>query len=422
MYTHELSGQQKQLSPSSGPGKKLIVILFCLYLTQGLPMGLVFHAVPTLLRSSQLSLEMTAMVPLAGLFWALKFLWSPFVDNHCIARIGYRKSWIIPMQLLMAGSIYCLSFIEIDEASLFSLMIFLAIMSFAGSTQDIATDGFAAENSQSDYLGLINTIQMSGILVGLLVAGPLALVLFEYLGYHHTYIALSVLVLLSLLPVLFWSEKVRVGQRHRAEKASLRLFFRTPLATSSLVLCSLVTVYGVVILAISRFILVDGGWSMTEIGTLTGVAHLMMMLVGCLFASVVIQWRGYRFTLAAGLVMVLFGGGLWLCLAQALISANWFVWMSALVVGLGMGLVAVSTYTYTMRFSQRTPQPGTNIAIFQSTQTLCEIVFSSIATYVAGSLGYSVVFVAGSCLALLCLVALFKLRYYAHFNQQLMPA
>ena len=79
MYTHELSGQQKQLSPSSGPGKKLIVILFCLYLTQGLPMGLVFHAVPTLLRSSQLSLEMTAMVPLAGLFWALKFLWSPFV-------------------------------------------------------------------------------------------------------------------------------------------------------------------------------------------------------------------------------------------------------------------------------------------------------------------------------------------------------
>lgn len=408
---------RKQTPHLSRPNKQLILTLCCLYLVQGIPIGLLFHAVPTILRASNLSLQAIAMVSLAGLFWALKFLWASVIDNYWIKGIGRRKSWIIPMQLLMAAAVFSLSMVTIDPESIHIVIVILAMMSFAGSTQDIATDGFAVENSHKDYLGLINTIQMSGILIGLLISGPLTLVLFEQIGYQTTCMVLASLIIIALLPIVLWKENS--DNIKRVKKASIKRFFVTPFATPSLILCSFATVYGVVILAISKFILVDLGWSMTKIGMLTGVAHLMMMLLGCMIAGIMIKRWGYRFILTSGLFMVILGGGLWTAIIQASFIYEWLIWLTTLIVGLGMGFVAVSTYTYSMRFAQQTDQPGTNVAVFQSVQTLCEIVFSSIAISLAGILGYSFVFAAGSCIALLCLIALFKFRYYSHFKQQL---
>ncbi|WP_261859314.1 MFS transporter [Photobacterium sanguinicancri] len=392
-----------------------ILVICCLYFVQGIPIGLTFHAIPTLLKNLGLPLELISLVPLAGIFWAIKFLWAPFVENHWIERIGRRKSWIVPMQLIMVGTLICLSVVTINEKTLILLTSLLAIISIVGSTQDIATDGLAAEHSDKADLGLINAIQVSGIIIGMLLAGPFAMVAFEQIGYQVSMILLAAVAFCALLPVLFWQEP-KIVQATEVNKASLSQFFKTANAVPTLLLCSGATLCGVIILALSKFILVDLSWSMSQVGMLTGVGHLLVMLVGCFSASIFIKRQGYRVTLLAGLKLVLFGGLLWIAIAENWLTGTWIVWLTSILVGFGMGFVAVSTYTYSMRFSQQTLQPATNIAFFQGTQTFGEIIFSSVATSLAGVASYSIALGMGEIIALICLFALLKLRHYSHWR------
>jgi hypothetical protein len=46
---------------------------------------------------------------LSGYPYSLKLLWSPIVDSKFIPSIGRRKSWIIPMQLIIAGIMFYIS-------------------------------------------------------------------------------------------------------------------------------------------------------------------------------------------------------------------------------------------------------------------------------------------------------------------------
>lgn len=394
---------------------RLIATLALLYFVQGIPQGIAFFALPTVLRSKGVPLEAIALLSMTSIFWAIKCLWASFVDNHWIARLGRRKSWIFAMQTLLAAAVLSLSLLSPSQDNVLSITLVLAIMSFAGATQDIATDGFASENSHASRLGLVNTIQMAGILSGILVAGPVSLLLFGVISYQATYLALAVLVLLALIPVSGFKEKDCFAESRK--NASIKAFFKTPLAKSSLVFCSLVTVYGVTTVAIAKFFLIDSGWSVEQVGLLTGIAQLLAMLVGCLAAGRIIAKHNYRFTLNVGLIMVIIGGCLWIIITASTLNGDWFVYLTALIVGVGMGFIAVSTYSYIMRFSQQTEQPGTNIAIFQSTQTFGEIALSSLATAIAGIYGYSVVLVFAAMLAVGCLFALNKSRYFAHFNE-----
>ncbi|MEZ8093720.1 MFS transporter [Photobacterium swingsii] len=393
----------------------LILIICCLYFVQGIPIGLTFHAIPTLLKTLGLPLELISMVSLAGIFWAIKFLWAPFVENHWLKSVGRRKSWIIPMQLMMAATLTVLAMVKISEQTLMLVTLLLAVTSIVGSTQDIATDGLAADHSDKSDLGLVNAIQVSGIIIGMLLAGPFAMIAFEQVGYRVTLLLLAVITFTALIPVVFWQEP-KVQHVTEKTKASLIKFFKTPRALSTLILCSCATLCGVIIMALSKFILVDLSWSMSQVGMLTGIGHLVVMLVGCFVASHFIKRHGYRVTLLTGLKMVLFGGCLWIAIAENWLAGAWSVWGTAIIVGFGMGFVAVSTYTYSMRFSQQTMQPATNIAFFQGTQTFGEIIFSTAATSLAGVASYSVALGMGELIALLCLFALLKLRHYSHWH------
>lgn len=409
---HGVSGGHK-LKPKRN--NALILIICCLYFVQGIPIGLTFHAIPTLLKTLGLPLELISMVPLAGIFWAIKFLWAPFVENHWLESVGRRKSWIIPMQLIMVVTLITLAMISINEQTLLSVTLLLATISIVGSTQDIATDGLAADHTDKSDLGLVNAIQVSGIIIGMLLSGPFAMVAFEQIGYQMSMLLLAAFAFLALIPVLLWQEP-QVQNVTKKTKASLINFFKTPRAVSTLILCSCATLCGVIIMALSKFILVDLSWSMSQVGMLTGVGHLLVMLVGCFVASNVIKCLGFRVTLLAGLKMVLFGGCLWIAIAENWLAGSWSVWTTSIIVGFGMGFVAVSTYAYSMRFSQQTTQPATNISFFQGTQTFGEIVFSSIATSVAGVASYSVALVIGAVIAVFCLLALLKLECFRHWS------
>lgn len=64
--------------------------LALMYTAQGLPTGLAFHALGTLMRQGGHGVAEVGLVGLAFLPWALKFLWAAPVDNAC-ARWGHAR-------------------------------------------------------------------------------------------------------------------------------------------------------------------------------------------------------------------------------------------------------------------------------------------------------------------------------------------
>ena len=80
----------------------ILCITFIIFidLLQGIPLELAFGALPFLLRN-KLSYSELAIFSLTNYPYSLKLLWSPIVDSCYIKSIGRRKTWIVPIQLIL---------------------------------------------------------------------------------------------------------------------------------------------------------------------------------------------------------------------------------------------------------------------------------------------------------------------------------
>lgn len=120
---------------SSGPNKDwnsivLLVILcnilqtFALLATadcledmlQGVPLGLALGSLPYLLKAnSNLSYAAMGVFSFAQYPYSLKLLWSPIVDSIYFLGFGRRKTWIVPIQIVV-GLIFLLGGKRIERS------------------------------------------------------------------------------------------------------------------------------------------------------------------------------------------------------------------------------------------------------------------------------------------------------------------
>lgn len=197
-------------------------LLFCLYFSQGLPFGFFSHAIPTLLRSSGVDLEIIGLVSFLAFPWGMKFLWAPWVDRWHIPALGQRKSWILPLQLAAISLLLGFSLIDAGQLASgqwFWLFVLLGLMNLVAATQDIATDGLAVQALPPAQRGLANGMQVGGYRVGMVFGGGLVLVLIAQVGWRYGFVALAVLLALVTVPVLFLRESSVASVSGRAEAA-----------------------------------------------------------------------------------------------------------------------------------------------------------------------------------------------------------
>ncbi|TFK30717.1 hypothetical protein FA15DRAFT_662749 [Coprinopsis marcescibilis] len=154
----------------SAKDKRNMVLLCVLYLIQGVPLGLALGSVPFLLKE-HLSYSQLATFALSSYPYSLKLLWSPIVDSVYFRRIGRRKSWIIPMQLIVGSLMLYISLnvqkLMKDPANHVGELtaIFTLLVSFS-ATQDIAVDGWALTLLSQDCLSYASTCQTIGLNTG----------------------------------------------------------------------------------------------------------------------------------------------------------------------------------------------------------------------------------------------------------------
>ena len=244
------------------------LLLISLYFSQGLPFGFFTQALPVLLREDGASLSKIGLSSLLFLPWALKWLWAPWVD-----AVGSRRGWIIPLQLLSIATALALA--GVGE-SLYWLKIAIVLMALLAATQDVPTDALAVNLLGQKERGIGNAVQVGAYRLGMVLGGGVLMVVLDKLGWAASFIAMAAFLALTLLPVLAFDER-----RHLPREAVVAarpnpfhgIWQRLRIPGMGLLLLWLCAYkFGdAMASAMVKPLLVDAGWSKSQIGLWVGV-------------------------------------------------------------------------------------------------------------------------------------------------------
>ncbi|ORM40573.1 Acetyl-coenzyme A transporter 1 [Babesia sp. Xinjiang] len=156
---------------------KNIVVLLALYIVQGLPLGLPI-ALPVIIYD-KVTYSQLAYLSFTGFPFCLKLLWAPIVDALYWRRIGKRKSWIIPVQLITTlllfygGANYRFdkwAGQNGDAVDLVALTTYCTALYILMATQDIAVDGWALSMLRTEVRIHASTCNTAGQYIGINLA------------------------------------------------------------------------------------------------------------------------------------------------------------------------------------------------------------------------------------------------------------
>lgn len=146
-----------------------ILLLVALYAAQGLPMGLAFGSIPFLLKERGASYVDLAHFSFASLPYSLKLFVAPIVDSFYNPTFGRRKSWIVPIQYIIATiclifSTYIQKWVQLKNVS--ALMPTSLVLIAMAALQDIAVDGWSLTLLSKQNVSYASTCQSLGLSIG----------------------------------------------------------------------------------------------------------------------------------------------------------------------------------------------------------------------------------------------------------------
>jgi PAT family beta-lactamase induction signal transducer AmpG len=158
---------------------------------QGLPPALFLGTLYAWLSEAEVDLETMGVFSLVGLAYAFQFLWSPLLDKVDIPglrKLGKRKQWIAPMQLVIGIALVVMSLLDPKNAlAWFSLLA--AIGAFASATQDIAINAWRIDVADEvATIDILSTITQMGFRLASLVGGAIGLIMAERYGWPFVYV------------------------------------------------------------------------------------------------------------------------------------------------------------------------------------------------------------------------------------------
>ncbi|RFC63541.1 RhtX/FptX family siderophore transporter [Fulvimarina endophytica] len=378
------------------PAGRLYAVLGGLYLAQGVPTYLLLVALPPLMREGGASRTAIGLFSLLMIPLILKFAWAPLVDRFSpLAALGHRRGWVVPTQILVSAGIAAMAFVQpTDVGAIFAIATAITLLS---STQDIATDGYAARMLTAATRPLGNAIQAGAVALGVILGGTLALVLFGYLGWRTTLLTVAALSLLPLL-VTPWMQDDETDAPPERRRPSLLVFFRRP---DALVLLGFALTYRAsegLVRGMEGAYLVDAGLPVAWIGYLSGAAAATSGLVGALTAALAIR----RF----GLTPTLIGLGALRTLCFLAFSLNAVSLWPGMEVAMAASafqtflryMELVALYSLFMGLASR-DQPGTDFTLLTCAELVVYMAGSALAGFVADRFGYANLFAAATVLS-----------------------
>ena len=385
-----------------------ILLFAILYASEGAPIGFIWWALPTLLRSADVPVDrITSLTAVVLLPWVFKFLWAPLLDLLRGPRWGYR-AWVISMQTLMAAAL--LPLIWIDPVGGFDWWRGLLLAhAVAASTQDVAIDALAIGAVPPESRGRLNGAMQAGMLTGRSVFGGGVLLIGAWLGIAGM-IAMLVLWILVAMIAALWLRQIEPP--HRPDGAS----FAGALAAAARMKATWIglafaLVAGAAFEATGQLAgpyLVDRSVPETSIGVFFGLVVVAAMLTGGLTGGAAADRFGRLKTAALSLVgfsafivvlAVADGAGTTAAVLMALLAAMYFF----------VGLFTAASYALFMDLTD--PRLGaTQFSAYMAATNACESWSAWAGGRLAAGQGYPAAFAMMSLVSLASLPLLAVIR------------
>jgi PAT family beta-lactamase induction signal transducer AmpG len=173
--------------------------MFYFGFSSGLPFLLVAGTLAYWLKEEGIVLKEITMIASAGMTYALKFLWAPFLDHAqppLFARLGLRRGWLLVAQL---GVLVGLAGMAVTTPAVLPAFIALTLLvAFAGATQDIAVDAYRIEIAPVADQGALTATYSLGYRVALILSGAIALGFADHMPWSQVYLIMAVAMLIPI--------------------------------------------------------------------------------------------------------------------------------------------------------------------------------------------------------------------------------
>src|SRR5262245_36726957 len=269
----------------------------------GMPLGLVWIAIPDWMRKSGFDIRVVGLITLAQAPWTFKFLWAPLMDRYVPPKLGRRRGWAAVAQVVLLAGTLALAGLGNHPDTPWVLFALTLAIAFAGATQDIAIDAYAVDvlrpDEQAVAVGSRNMLYRTGMQL----AGSFSITLAGWFGWPAVNVFLACLYLPMLLVSVKAPEPGGVGVAPRTLKEAVWYPFLGFLARHrALEILAFVFLYKFgdqLVQALQRPFLVDKGYSDFDRG-------FMLFWIG-LVANIVGTFAGGLLTKPLGL-----GRALWI--------------------------------------------------------------------------------------------------------------
>ncbi len=387
--THRISDIQSR--------KYDLFTFFCLYIAQALPMTFFSTALQVTMRQASFSLSAIAMLQLIKLPWVLKFLWSPLVDRRCNTMKEFRRC-IFFSEGIYAFLILWVGHLDLQKDFYFIIaLIFISLI--ASATQDIATDALAVLTFSKKDKGLVNSMQSLGSFAAALIGSGVLLALLQKFGWHYVLPFLAVFVALALIP-LWRNKSLKLLPQPLAppvSKADFVWFFTRKSIWPQIGFLMLYYAGIIGSLSMLRPYLVDLGYSMKEIGVMSGILGSAAACVASIVSGHMIHFRGRYFSRRLVACCSL-GATIYLFIITMGVPSYAMVLTGVALVWLCYGLSTVVVYTTAMD-NVRPGREGTDFTVQTVVTHLSGILVSLASGGVADMFGYHYLFLFETFLA-----------------------
>lgn len=283
--------EQQHLYNTSGKGWSLGTF-FCLYIAQAIPMSFFSTALQVLMRQADYSLTAIALLQMVKIPWILKCLWSPMVDRHCATVRDYKRCIIVSegvyaLMILLAGALN-------PGSDIYFILVLVFLSLTASATQDIATDALAVLSFRKRDKSLVNSMQSMGNFGGTLIGSGVLLLALQHYGWHTIIPCLCLFVLLALVPLIA-DKRITIKPKKPAQRARITDFIWFFTRRSIWKQIGFLALYysGIIgILSVLRPYMVDLGYSLKEIGLMSGILGTASAFLASFAAGFLVRRMG----------------------------------------------------------------------------------------------------------------------------------
>jgi PAT family beta-lactamase induction signal transducer AmpG len=357
--------------------------------SSGMPLGVVWIAIPTWLKMAGFDTKTVALITLAQVPWSFKIVWAPLMDRYVPPFLGRKRGWIAIFQVVLTLLVLVLAS-QATEPDIVVIGLMSILVAFASASQDIAIDGYAVEVLVPGEHGAAVGARTGFYRAAMYVAGALAISVAGLISWKWTLVGIAALTLLCLPVTIFAPEPLTQPAPPKtllgAVWEPLVGFLSRPRALELLGFMLLFNLSDNLATSLIRPFLVDHGYDPTSVGFVSGTVGLFSTIGGTVVGALLCQKIGV-------------GRALWLCGGLQGLSNLAYAWVAAVGVNIFvmsagvfvetfvLGMCAGSFGVFLIRMTSKRFS-ATQFALFSSVFAIARTFSGPVAGALADALGW----------------------------------